>query len=181
MSRRIRVRRNDIVVVVPRWLIIASGLLMLMIQLVFAFMVIFAGFLDAGLIFALFSLVSVPFTLLIAYMVWLFFWQLLVVSSVAAAFFFLLMVTGFARIGGRALNPFVHMSNGAPVFGAADQLAVNLLISVILAALSVVIIGVVLQVILGPFSGSGADDTPAPRKPRQGDYPPLDDPYWDDI
>jgi hypothetical protein len=166
---------GDIVVIVPRWIIIAVGLLMLLMGLSVSFLFLFVGFITESLLFSLFVLVLVPLQLLILYIVWRYYWYFLMFGILLQSLLACTLLTGIVRIGGNTYS-IIRSTSNAPVFPVGDRLALYVLLAFGLALLVVGILAFVINMVLSV-------STPAApvRKSRPvEDYPPLDDPSWDD-
>lgn len=183
---------GDVVVIVPRWLIAAVGLVMLLMGLTISFLFVFVGHATTALFFSVFVLMFVPLQLLIMYILWRFFWYFMILGALIPSVLFLTIVTGFVRLGSD--TPFVRDAlTGDPVFVMGDNLAVIVLLSFLMAFVLVMIIALVLRAFIGsPFPSRPGDydidelDRPRKRSVRRDlwkddrPYPPPTDPYWDD-
>lgn len=179
MTQHITAQAGDIVVIVPRWLIIAVGLVMLLMGLTLSFLFLFIGQASMGVFASLFVLVIVPIQLLIMYIVWRFYWYLLILSIMVSGFFFLTVLTGFVRLGGDAIRPFARNLAGGPLFPSGDALAGVVLLSFVMALVVVGAIGFATSVFLASMTPAQA--TAPRRKPvRRDEYPSIADSYWDD-
>lgn len=179
MTQHITAQAGDIVVVVPRWLIIAVGLVMLLMGLTLSFLFLFIGQATMGVFASLFVLVMVPIQLLLLYIVWRFYWYLLILSIMVSGFLFLTVLTGFVRFGGNAMQPFARNAAGGSMFPSGDALAGVVLLSFVMALVVVGAIGFATSVFLASMTPAQAT---APRRKsiRRENFPPIDDPYWDD-
>jgi hypothetical protein len=186
---------GDIVVIVPRWLIAAVGLLMLLMGLTASFLFLFAGLITEGIFFSLAVVVLVLVQLLVLYIVWRFYWYVLIAAILIQGLLMLTVLTGFVRMGGNT-TAFVRSGlTGAPVFPMGDALALIVLLSFATALIVVLVIALLLKSIIGsPFPAPrldyDVDDLDKPRRRKQPSrrdlwkddrpYPPPNDPYWDD-
>jgi hypothetical protein len=165
---------SDIVIVVPRWAVIATGLVLLLIELTFAFVIIFAGFIQEGGAIAFISLALSPLQILIIYIVWRYFWVLLPLTSFLSA----VILFSSNIISGR--NEVYLGRNASGVARITiQQFSINLLVAFIVAMVIVIMIASIIQAFI-PVRSS--PDTVSPRrKSRRGNgLPHPHDPYWDD-
>jgi hypothetical protein len=104
-----------------------------------------------------------------------------------------MILTGFVRIAGNAY-PFARNAiTGAAVFPTGDNLALAVLLAFLLAMIVVMVIALILRAFIGsPIPAApvhyDVDELDKPRRKRSNprnnassrEYPPIDDPYWDD-
>lgn len=159
---------GDIVVVVPRGMIIAVGLLLLLIELTFSFTFLFLGFATEGIFLSLFVMILAPLQLLILYIVWRFYWYLLVLGVMLQSLLTCAAVTGVARIGGNTYS----ILGGSSMRQMGDALATTVLFAFVLALLAVIVIAVLVQMFMpSPVPRVNYDpydlDKPPPPRPRR--------------
>ncbi len=198
MSQVTRHNPTDIVVVVPRWLVIAVGLVMLLMGLSVSFFLLFAGLVQEGIFLSLLVLIMVPLELLITYIVWRYYWYFMVIGTLIGTLMACTVFTGMLRIGGRSYA-MVRLAPGAPAMPAGDALAVIAFVSFGLAVAVSLLIGYLINMVLSssaPAARMAYDpyDLDKPQKPRprrksahrdlwdddQQQLPHPHDPYWDD-
>ena len=181
--RRFTVGPGDVVVIVPKWAIVLTGLAMLFVGLTGAFSILFSGLAVEGILLAGMVLFAVPLNVLILYIMWRFYWQIMILSFMASALLTCAVVTGTVRVTGSAYSAI--MGGRSAAAAAGNSLVAVIVVAALAALLVTIIIGTVLFGALRMFRPSPAPaydpytlDRPRPRK---RDYPPIDDPYWDDL
>lgn len=171
---------GDIVVVVPRWVIGAVGLLMLMMGLSISFLLLFSGFITQSILFTLAVLILVPVNLFVCYVTWRFYWYFILIGLLVQALCACTAFTGFTGIMGQM--PSVRGIMGTPLAPVASVIAgthiLNLIFAVVLAVLT---IGVMVMFYHLLFGGSArrvtyhygdlydiGDELRPPRRKRSG-------------
>src|SRR5688572_2084309 len=124
MTQHITASRGDIVVVVPRWLIAAVGLVMLLTGLSISFFFLVIGLVTEGLFLSLAVLVMVPLQLLIAYITWRFYWYLMILGTLVSMLMACTLMTGVVRIGGNTYS-LMYIAPGMPILPVGNQLALS--------------------------------------------------------
>lgn len=148
---------------------------MLLMGLTVSLFFLVIGFVTEGIFFSLLVLVATPLYILIAYIMWRFFWFFLVLGPMVQFLFFCATSTGAARVAGSLSR--IRIAPGGPVMPVGDALAIYGLIAFVLALGVVVIIGFLLRFALDMTTPSA----PVRKsRPPVKDYPPLDSPEWDD-
>jgi len=187
--RRFTAGTDDIVVIVPRWIIIVVGLVMLLGSLSFSFLFILSGFVEEGAFFALASAVIVPLNLLLLYIFWRFYWYFLALSLLASSLCSVTLITGLVRVSGMYVSPI--RSGGVPIFQSSNL--TNIVIGAFaLAFLVVALLAALIFTFIMPPRPRPMNydveslDRPVRRKKGRRDLwedeklPHPHDPYWDD-
>jgi hypothetical protein len=174
--RRFTAGPGDIVVIVPRWIIAAVGLLMLLLGLSASFILLFAGMVTEAMLFTLFVLVLVPLQLLIAYITWRFYWQILILGMMLQALCACTALTGLTGFAGQMYPAFRGTPIAPVVLAIVQARALNVMLAFLLALLIVGIMAGLMWTAFQPSSAAPAEidydpydlDKPMPRpKPRR--------------
>lgn len=170
MSQITRSNAGDIVVVVPRWLIMVVGLVMLLMGLSISFFLLFAGFVQEGIFLSMLVLIMVPLQLLLTYIVWRYYWYFMVIGSLISGLIACTVFTGTLRIGGNTYS-MIRLAPSAPAMPVGDALAVIAFVAFIAALAVSMLIGYMINMVMG--LSAPAESV---RKSRPRDELPLDDP-----
>ena len=171
------IQPGDIVVIVPRWIIGAVGLLMLMMGLSVSFILLFAGLITESILFTLAVLILVPINLFICYITWRFYWYFILIGLLLQSLCFCAAFTGFTGIMGQMLRGVVGtpLAPIAMIVGRTHVL--NIVFAVFLSALAVSVMIMFYRLLIGgsqpvviyqygdPYD---IEDEPQPRRKRSG-------------
>jgi hypothetical protein len=111
-------------------------------------------------------------------MVWRFYWYLMVFGVLISSLLTCTLATGVVRIGANTYS-MIRLSPDAPTMPMGNTLAAVVLISFVLALGVVGLVGAIINTLMNssaPVRKSRLRDEPPPR----GQFPSLDDPFWDD-